>query len=83
LIPEALSSPDRISGELRQKAAVSVSKKSRTTIQSSFARALRWKRAFCPPTAGFCPINRNPLIFPAAMSMNIGMWEWSPVILGW
>ena len=36
-----------------QKAAVSVSKKSRTTIHSSLPNACRWYSAFCPPTAGY------------------------------
>ena len=49
------SSPDSISGPARQKAADSISTKSRTTSQSSLARARRWRRELADPTAGFSP----------------------------
>ena len=62
--------------------AVSVSYRSRTTIQSSFASACRWKPAFWPPTAGFWPIAMKPLILPSAIATNIGRCEWSPTFWG-
>src|SRR5438445_335050 len=54
-ISSVLSSPDSISGLSYQKAALSISTRSRTTSQSSFARPRRW--AFPPaephdPAAG-------------------------------
>jgi hypothetical protein len=49
------SSPVAISGLLFQKAALSITVRSRTTSQSSFAMASRCSRAPADPTAGFCP----------------------------
>ena len=54
-ISSVFSSPDSISGESCQKAADSISTRSRTTSQSSFASASRWAFAFVLPTAGFSP----------------------------
>ena len=73
---------DLTSGLSFQKLAVSVSYRSRTTSQSSFASACRWNEAFWPPTAGFWPIAKKPLILPSDIATNIGMCEWSPMIFG-
>ena len=82
LISPGTSSPRSTSGLVRQKAAVSVSRLSLTTSQSSFASAVRWKIAFWPPTAGFWPIANMPRTRPSAMAIIIGMWEWSPWMRG-
>ena len=74
--------PSTTSGALYQKAAVSVSKLSLTTSQSSLPSAARWKRAFWPPTAGFCPMANMPRTRPSLMAIIIGMWEWSPEMRG-
>ena len=54
-ISSVFSSPDSISGLSYQKDAVSISTRSRTTSQSSFASARRFARPFADPTAGFSP----------------------------
>ena len=54
------SSPVSISGPSYQNAALSISVKSRTTSQSSFAIASRWSREFELPTAGFSPSTSSP-----------------------
>ena len=54
-ISSVFSSPDSISGLSYQNAAVSISTRSRTTSQSSFASPSRFARALALPTAGFSP----------------------------
>ena len=49
------SSPVSISGPSSQKVALSISTRSRTTSQSSLARARRCSRLLDEPTAGFWP----------------------------
>ena len=49
------SSPDSISGPSFHQVALSISEKSRTTSQSSFAMPSRCSLALAEPTAGFCP----------------------------
>ena len=46
---------------------VSISTRSRTTSQSSFASASRCSRALAEPTAGFSPITKKPLTSPSSM----------------
>jgi hypothetical protein len=58
------SSPDSTSGESYQKAAVSVSTTSRTTIHSSLAIPIRWALPLAEPTAGFSPATIRPLTSP-------------------
>ena len=65
------SSPVSISGASYQKEAVSISQKSRTTSQSSSARARRWSLPLADPTAGFSPITKNPATLPSAMSRAV------------
>jgi hypothetical protein len=54
-ISSVFSSPDSISGLSYQKAADSISARSRTTSQSSLASARRWSFECELPTAGFSP----------------------------
>ena len=54
--------------------AVSVRKMSATTSQSSFAIASRASFALGPPTAGFWPSARKPLILPWYMSTKMCWW---------
>ena len=54
--------------------AVSVLKMSTTTSQSSFCMAARASLAFGPPTAGFWPSQKKPLILPLYMSTNVCWW---------
>jgi hypothetical protein len=54
-IASVRSSPVSISGPSRQKEALSMSNRSRTTSQSSRASASRWSREWALPTAGFSP----------------------------
>ena len=54
-ISSVRSSPVSISGLSYQNDAVSISTRSRTTSQSSFASASRCGFAFALPTAGFSP----------------------------
>src|SRR4051812_23641303 len=68
LMSVVLSSPRSTSGESYQKLAVSISTRSRTTSQSSCARARRSSRAFGAPTAGFCPRTNSPSSPPSAIS---------------
>ncbi len=82
LMSSVFSVPFCTSGEFFQKVAVSVRKRSLTTSHSSFARASRCMPAFWPPTAGFWPIAKKPLMLPLYMSTNIGMCEWSPLLRG-
>ncbi len=51
-----------------QKLDVSVSHRFTATIQSSFSMALRFMFALAPPTAGFCPQAKKPLMLPAYMA---------------
>ena len=69
------TAPSRTSGASRQKVALSVRKRSRTTSHLSRPSARRWNFALGPPTAGFCPIRNSPSIRPPSMSTNSGMWE--------
>ena len=55
LMSVVLSSPDSISGEAYQKAALSISTRSRTTSQSRPASAIRCSLELADPTAGFSP----------------------------
>jgi hypothetical protein len=66
-------------GAFDQKLAVSVSKRSRTTIQSSFFSASRTSAELVFPAAGFWPSSRYPLTFPASMSAKAACSVWSPV----
>ena len=52
------TSPRSISGAVRQKSAVSIIEKSRTTSQSSSRRPRRCTAPFIEPTAGFSPITK-------------------------
>ena len=61
------TSPDSISGESCQKAAVSVSLKSRSTSQSSFDSAMHCSLAFAEPTVGFWPTAKNPFTPPSSI----------------
>jgi hypothetical protein len=63
------SSPVSISGERYQKEAVSISTKSRTTIQSRLAIAIRLNLPFDDPTAGFSPRTRNPFTCPSSIPL--------------
>ena len=54
-ISSVFSSPDSISGLSYQNDADSISTRSRTTSQSSFASASRLALPFAEPTAGFSP----------------------------
>ncbi len=54
-----------------QNSAVSVMKMSFTTSQSSLPMAARASLALGPPTAGFCPSARKPLILPLYMSTKM------------
>ncbi len=65
-----------------QYAAVSISYRSRATIQSSFSMAARWKPALTPPAAGFWPIEKYPFIFPSFIVTNMARSEWSSMTLG-
>ena len=66
-ISSGRSSPSSISGESCQKAAVSVSWRSRTTSQSSLDRAMRWSLVFAEPTVGFWPTAKNPFTPPSSI----------------
>ena len=57
-----------------QTSAVSVMKMSFTTSQSRRVIASRASLAFGPPTAGFWPRARKPLIIPLYMSTNMCWW---------
>ena len=81
-IPSVFSSPVSISGESYQKAAVSISAKSRTTSQSRLARAKRCSLLLELPTAGFSPMTKKPLHQPSIIPMTAGYMEWSPVRRG-
>ena len=81
LMSSGRTSPFSTSGALYQKAAVSVSKLSLTTSQSSFASAARWSRPLSE-VAGFWPIANMPRTLPSAMFTIIAMCEWSPAIFG-
>ena len=61
------TSPESISGESCQKAAVSISWKSRTTSQSSFDSAIRWSFVLADPTVGFWPTAKNPFTPPSSI----------------
>jgi hypothetical protein len=52
------TSPRAISGASRQKSAVSVTAKSRTTSQSSSRSPLRCSAPCIEPTVGFSPITK-------------------------
>ena len=62
------SSPRFTSGESSQNDAVSVSTMSRTTSHFNLLKAVRSRRPFAAPTAGFWPITNRPSIFPSCMS---------------
>jgi hypothetical protein len=55
-------------GAFDQKLAVSVSKRSRTTIQSSLFSASRTSVELAFPAAGFWPSTRYPFSLPESMS---------------
>ena len=57
-----------------QNSAVSVRKMSFTTSHSSLPSAARASLALGPPTAGFCPSDRKPLMMPLYMSTNMCWW---------
>ena len=61
------TSPDSTSSESYQNEAVSISERSRTTSQSSFARASRWSLAFADPTVGFWPTAKKPFTPPSSI----------------
>ena len=61
------SSPVSISGPSSQKVALSISTRSRTTSQSSLARAMRCIRLLDEPTAGFWPKRKYPFTVPSSM----------------
>ena len=65
------SSPVSISGASCQNEAVSISQKSRTTSQSSWARAWRWSLPLADPTAGFSPMTKKPGTLPSIMSRAV------------
>ncbi len=67
--------PSRTSGASCQKAAVSISWMSRTTSQSRFARPARPSTAFCPPTAGFWPMQNSPFMVPSFIIISMGWNE--------
>ena len=69
------SFPLLTSGESRQKVAVSISNKSRTTSQSRCPSPSRMYPVSMPPTAGFCPITNIPLRKPSMIAMNMGNIE--------
>ena len=75
--------PSATSGALYQKAAVSVSKLSLTTSQSSLRqrRALE-ARVLADRRPGSGPWRTCPCTRPSAMATIIGMWEWSPEMRG-
>ena len=71
-----------ISGAVRQKSAVSVNAKSRTTSHSRLRSPSRWSAPLEEPTAGFSPITKYLRTLPCAMSATVVMCEWSPLTAG-
>ena len=71
-ISSVRSSPVSISGPSYQNEALSISWKSRTTSQSSFAIASRCRRELPEPTAGFSPSTKKPFTLPSRMSIIVG-----------
>jgi hypothetical protein len=69
------TSPRSISGAVRQKSAVSVTAKSRTTSQRAARSAFRCSAPCIEPTVGFSPITKYPWTLPSAMSATVVMWE--------
>ena len=76
------SSPVSISGPSSQKVALSISTRSRTTSQSSSARARRCSRLLGEPTAGFSPKRKYPFTVPSSIPSMCWKAEWSPVMRG-
>jgi hypothetical protein len=76
------NSPLRTSGMSFQNVAASISARSRTTSHLSFVSDSRWSFAFCDPTAGFCPITKNPSSPPSSARSIVGKCEWLPVSFG-
>ena len=65
------SSPVSISGPSFHQVALSMSEKSRTTSQSSFAMPSRCILAFAEPTAGFSPNRKKPRHSPASWAITV------------
>ena len=63
----ARASPDSCSGESFQNRPDSVGWKSRTTSQSSLARARRISLELAEPTVGFCPTQNMPFTPPSSI----------------
>jgi hypothetical protein len=70
-ISSVFSSPDSISGLSYQNEADSISTRSRTTSQSSFANARRCAFPFAFPTAGFSPATMYPFTFPSSICSSV------------
>ncbi len=81
-ISSGFSSPDLTSGLSRQKVAVSISARSRTTTHLIFASARRCRPACCEPTAGFWPITKKPSRPPSSARIIVAKCEWLAVIFG-
>ena len=76
------SSPVSISGLSYHHDAVSISIRSRTTIQSSFAKPSRCALPFALPTAGFSPATKYPFTFPSSICSSVQYAELSSSMRG-
>ncbi len=76
------SSPDVTSGESRQKVALSISARSRTTSHFRLASARRCRPACWEPTAGFWPMRNSPSRPPSSARSIVAKCTWLPEILG-